>query len=621
MNEMAPVAEASPVEAKPPRSPRRTTPRLWPALILLALYWAMRFGSALLEPSPAMFMIIYFLGPLALTVGILGWWLFASRVPWTDRLLGTFVFLAAGGVAIVVCGNDFPVMAMILYALQAVITVWIGWLLFSFPLGWSAVRRIGTYAAIALAWGAIMLVRVDGMDGEFVADFNWRWTPTAEEQLLAELRQTSASARDADRPKASAEPLVAGPGDWAEFRGPNRDSRVEGVRIATDWNANPPKELWRKRVGPGWSSFCVVGKRFFTQEQRGEVELVVCYDLRTGEEIWAHADPARFEEVVAGPGPRATPTFVDGRLYVQGASGIVNCLDAVTGEKIWSRNLTEDVQATVPIWGFSASPLVKDELVTVFGGAENKAVVAYDAATGDLRWTGGDGIMTYSSTHSATIDGVEQILMATNFGLFSFDPVSGKELWMHEWSSADAARIAQPAIVDGNDVILGTGMGVGTRRIHVSRDGDAWKTDEVWTTKQFKPYFNDFVVYEGALYGFDGPIFACVDAETGDVQWKERGYGSGQVLLLADQGLLIVLAETGEIALLEANAEEWRELAKIPALAGKTWNHPVVAHGLLLVRNGEEMVCFALPLEAKEQTSPVSLTGEADQTEEETRKP
>jgi outer membrane protein assembly factor BamB len=262
------------------------------------------------------------------------------------------------------------------------------------------------------------------------------------------------------------------------------------------------------------------------------------------------------------------------------------------------------------MWGFSASPLVKDGLVTVFGGAEGKAVVAYDAATGDLRWSGGDGLMSYASTHLASIDGVEQLLMATNDGLYSFDPASGKELWKHEWTSGDAARIVQPAIVEGNDVILGTGMGIGTRRIHVVRDGDAWTTQEVWTTKQFKPYFNDFVVYEGALYGFDGAIFSCVDAETGDVNWKERGYGSGQVLLLADQGLLLVLAETGEVALLEANAEELRELAKIPALAGKTWNHPVVAHGLLLVRNGEEMVCFELPVE---ETSTVSVSSEANE--------
>jgi outer membrane protein assembly factor BamB len=616
VSELKPVGDAdSRVERSAEKAPRRMRPRIWPALILLGLYWGMRFGSALVEPSPAMFMTVYFMGPLALTVGILGWWLFASRIPWTDRLLGAFLFLAAGGVAIVVCGNDFPVMAMILYALQAVITVWIGWLVFSFPLGWSAVRRIGTYAAIVLGWGAIMLLRVDGMDGEFVADFNWRWTPTAEQQLLAELRQTSASAAGAERPDASAAPLVVGPGDWAEFRGPNRDSRVEGVRIATDWSANPPKELWRKRVGPGWSSFCVVGDRFFTQEQRGEEEMVVCYDSRTGEEIWTHADAARFNEVVAGPGPRATPTFHDGKLYVQGASGIVSSLDAATGEKIWSRNLVEDVKATVPMWGFSASPLVKEGLVTVFGGAEGKAVVAYDAGTGELRWTGGDGLMSYASTHLASIDGVEQLLMATNVGLYSFDPASGKELWMHEWTS-DAARIVQPAVVEGNDVILGTGMGVGTRRIHVARDDDAWKTEEVWTTKQFKPYFNDFVVHEGSLYGFDGAIFSCIDAETGDVLWKERGYGSGQVLLLADQGLLIVLAETGEVALLEANSEELRELAKILALTGKTWNHPVVAHGLLLVRNGEEMVCFELPREGADESTPVSVKTERTESEE-----
>ena len=599
------------------RSVRRG-PRLWPAIVLLALYWTVRLGVVLFDPSPALFMIAYMLAPLALTVGILGWWLFASRVPWIDRLLGTALFFAAGGVAIAVAGADFPPMAMILYALHAVVTVWIGWLVFSFPLPWS-VRRLGVYAAIVVCWCAVMTLRVEGMDGEFVAKFEWRWTPTAEERMLAEIRTASDRKTDASSDALPDEPLVASDGDWVEFRGPNRDSRVEGVRIATDWNANPPKELWRRRVGPGWSSFCVVGDRFFTQEQRGGEEVVVGYDLQTGDEVWVHSDATRFEELVGGPGPRATPTFAGGNLYVQGANGIVNCLDAATGRKIWSRNLVEDLQATVPIWGFSASPLVKKGVVTVFGGAEGKAVAAYDAVGGDLLWTAGDGLMSYASTQLSTIHGVEQILMSTDVGLFALDPESGKELWRHEWNSGGAARVVQPAVVDGNDVLIGTGMGIGTRRIHVEKKGDDWTTEELWTTKQFKPYYNDFVIHDGAAYGFDGPIFACVDLGEGEVLWKERGYGSGQVLLLDDQGVLIVQAETGEVALVEANQEELRELGRIDALSAKTWNHPVVARDLLLVRNGEEMACYKLPVESSGEasdTTPVATEATSEQAQE-----
>jgi outer membrane protein assembly factor BamB len=430
------------------------------------------------------------------------------------------------------------------------------------------------------------------------ATLAYRWEPTAEEKFLAEF-----AARTPVRPAASeagAVPLPAlQPGDWPGFRGPNRDGHRTGVRIATDWQQQPPRQLWRHRVGPGWGSFAVVGTRLYTQEQRGEDEVVVCYDADSGAELWAYRDSARFTEVVSGPGPRATPTFQDGKIYAQGATGRLHCLDAATGQVIWSRDVAADSGAAVPMWGFASSPLVAQEVVSVFAGGEGgKSVVAYRAATGELAWHGGDGRLGYSSTQMARLGGVEQVLIATEAGLTAFQPAKGDVLWKHDWKLDGGARVCQPAVLSDTDVLLGTPMSLGARRLRVSRGADGgWAAQEVWTSLAIKPYFNDLVTHAGHLYGFDGVFFTCVSLEDGAGKWRTRGYGNGQVLLLADQGLLLVLSEKGEVALVRASPEGHQQLGKFSALPGKTWNHPVIAHGKLFVRNGEEMACYELPAE------------------------
>jgi len=175
----------------------------------------------------------------------------------------------------------------------------------------------------------------------------------------------------------------------------------------------------------------------------------------------------------------------------------------------------------------------------------------------------------------------------------AFDPAGGKVLWKHEWPMQQGmARVVQPTVVSDSDVLLGTGFSMGLRRVRVSRAKGEWATEEVWTSKALKPYYNDQVVHDGHVYGFDGIFFACVRLEDGEARWKVRGYGSGQVLLLADQGLLLVLSEKGEAALLRATPTGHQVLGKFQALNGKTWNHPVVARGRLFVRNGEEMACY-----------------------------
>ena len=183
------------------------------------------------------------------------------------------------------------------------------------------------------------------------AQFAWRWTETSEERLLA---QTDDDTRESPSSSAAA----ASDADWPGFRGPDRNGIVAGVRIATDWSASSPVELWRRPIGPGWSSFAVSGDLLYTQEQRGHDEVVACYNATTGEPVWSHRNGTRFWEAIGGPGPRGTPTFSDGRVYTFGATGILNALDAGDGAVVWSRNAASDTGTEIPDWGFASSPLV-----------------------------------------------------------------------------------------------------------------------------------------------------------------------------------------------------------------------------------------------------------------------
>jgi outer membrane protein assembly factor BamB len=146
---------------------------------------------------------------------------------------------------------------------------------------------------------------------------------------------------------------------------------------------------------------------------------------------------------------------------------------------------------------------------------------------------------------------------------------------------------------------MGMSGGLGTRRIAVAHGPGGWTTEERWTSNGLKPYFNDFVVHEGHAFGFDGSILACIDLEDGKRKWKGGRYGSGQLVLLPDQDLLLVLSEEGQLALVGATADQFRELARFPAIEGKTWNHPVLVGDVLLVRNGQEMAAFRLSLASR----------------------
>jgi outer membrane protein assembly factor BamB len=381
---------------------------------------------------------------------------------------------------------------------------------------------------------------------------------------------------------------------WTEFRGPQRDGHYRGRPILTAWPAPGIAPLWKQPVGGGYASFVTANGRAFTIEQRGQQEVVAAYDIRTGRELWAHGWPAAFSEQMGGDGPRATPTWHDGRLYALGATGELRALDDASGQQRWRTNILEDAGASNLSWGMAASPLIVDGKVIVLpGGSGGRSVAAYDLETGRRAWSALDDVQSYSSPMLATIGGVRQILMFTSSRLAGIAPDSGALLWEFSWrGGGDSGINASQPLVVGDRVFISTGYGVGAAMVQVTRDGDRLSVREVWRTNRMKNQFTSSVHHEGYIYDLDEAILACIDAATGELKWKRGRYGYGQVMLAS--GHLIVLTESGELALVRATPESHVEIARFPAIEGRTWNHPAMADGILLIRNVNEMAAFDL---------------------------
>jgi outer membrane protein assembly factor BamB len=570
-----------------------------------------RFILPMVWPDGLMYSV---LGGIAGGLLIILWWAFFSRAPWVERVGGILLMIVALAAAKRILDPSLATggmgMLYFIYAIPVLSLAFVLWAVATQRLS-NPVRRATMVATILLACGVWALVRTGGITADMASDFAWRWTPTPEERLLAHANDNPAPAPAAPEevkapeptpvPAAAPiaakiikepivvprEPAIAKTGaDWPGFRGPHRDDVVPGVEIETDWSASPPVQMWRRAVGPGWSSFAVRGDLIYTQEQRGSDEVVSCYSLTTGQPVWKHADAARFWESNAGPGPRATPALSNGRVYTFGATGIVNALDAASGAAVWSRNAGTDAGVKVPEWAFASSPLVLGDTVIVAAAGK---LVAYDIATGKPRWFGPDGGVSYSSPQLATIDEVRQILLLSATGVASVAAADGTLLWKHAWPGYP---IVQPALTADGNVLISVSDNSGTRRLAAAHGSGGWKVEERWTSAGLKPYFNDFVVHNGHAYGFDGNILACIDLNDGKRTWKGGRYGHGQLVLLSDQDVLLVLSEEGELALVAATPDQFKELAKFPAIEGKTWNHPVLAGDVLLVRNGQEMAAF-----------------------------
>jgi outer membrane protein assembly factor BamB len=482
--------------------------------------------------------------------------------------------------------EDFGLLPAPLTLMSLVLTLLLlaGWFLFL-----SGFRRrtrlLGVTALVAVLATLYFTLRIDGFSGDMVPQLAWSWQPK-KDRLLDDLPEPAGARVDLATTSA---------GDFPQFLGPQRRAVVTGVRLDRDWSARPPRPLWRQPIGAGWSAFAVVGHSAVTQEQRGDKELVVCYDLLTGRVQWTHTDRARFSEVMGGDGPRATPTLAGGRVYALGATGLLHCLDGATGAVVWSRDVLADHQTSNLPWGKSSSPLVFDDRVVVsLGESTDRCLAAYHRDTGQPLWHAGRDKASYSSPVLATLAGKRQIVSVNAQSVTAHDPADGQILWEYAWPG-EMPKCSQPVPLDGDRVFLSTGYGIGCVLLQVKADGDRLAVTEIWSNRNLKTRFTNVAVRNGFVYGLDDGILACLDLATGKRKWKDGRYGHGQVLLVED--VLLVQAESGDVVLIEADPEAHRERARFAALRGKTWNNPALAGRYLVVRNDQEAACYELPLQ------------------------
>jgi outer membrane protein assembly factor BamB len=470
-------------------------------------------------------------------------------------------------------------------------------------------KRLAFVGAICLALIALFVVFRPVYNGD-MGIFSWRlrFAPRADQQMSP---LQSAGIADDWHATPSDYPRFLGNGYWAE---------VHGAKLETDWKQNAPQQIWRREIGAGWSAFSIVGNHAVTQEQRGAQELVSCYSLDTGEPVWIHADNTRFDPTdVAGSlgdiGPRATPTIVGDKIFTQGGTGIVNCLDARTGKVIWSHDTAKQFNAPIALWGKSGSPIVVDDTIVISVGASSdpansaphgSSLVAFDMETGDVRWTAGTREASYATPILTSIAGERQVVVVNQSWVTAHRASDGKVLWEHPWANENdrEASCSQPVPLDHNLLFLSKGYGTGSSLLRVNRNSASeFSVEPLWQPaikRIMKTKFSNVVVRGDFIYGLDDVLLSCIEWKTGEVRWKKRRtpeFGHGQVMLVGD--VIVVLSETGELALVAATPEEYQELASLQVLseANVTWNNPAFAPPFLLVRNSREAACYRLPLQ------------------------
>jgi len=453
------------------------------------------------------------------------------------------------------------------------------WLVALSRLPWR--HRLGGVLLVAVLLGlAAALFRIDGVTGDLLPRLVPRWA-----------RGSTQTVAPANAPEVE---LPSGFPGFPQFLGPSRDGIIPGPALARDWKSPAPELLWRVPVGESYAGIAIAGARAISIEQRGANETVVCRNLFTGATLWMHEDAARYENPLGGIGPRAMPTIAGERVFAVGATGHLRCLSLADGSLQWQRDLLRDASATLPEWGVAGSPLIVGDVVVVHPGGNGHSLAAYQIATGEPAWAGGEARAGYSSPQFVTLLGEPQFLIFNHDGVAGHGATDGRVLWSYAWTKA-AQHVTDPRAVGPDRFVVSAGYGSGADLVTLSRDAEgAWQTTRVWHTQRLKSKFASVVVRDGFLYGLDDGRLTCIDLATGQPRWTGERIGHGQLLLAGD--LLVATAENGDIILLEAVPDVARELGRFSALRGKMWNPPALAPPFLLVRNQTEAACYRLPL-------------------------
>lgn len=450
-----------------------------------------------------------------------------------------------------------------------------------------------------------------GFTGELVPTFRWRAQSTPSDQI-------SFNQNDREDEIERLKPWTA-QARFTQFLGNDRNGEIQSASIDLDWHAKDPTPLWRVQVSDGWSGITVGDGMVWTLLQDKAEESVVGYELATGREMWRTGFPGRHTEPMGGTGPRSTPTWKDGKLWIQTAVGIAACLDASRGTIQWQKDLlregfadqAESEQAIK--WGRSGSPLLVNssgQLLVIYplggklGSNQSASLIAMDAQSGEVKWKGGTAQIAYGSPMLMKLAGVEQIVAIHEGTVAGYAVETGEVLWSSPWpshSNADACS-SSPVACSSDRILLGKGYAAGSKLIRIRKsetdNPPSWSAEDVWANHRIlKTKLTNAIYHSDRLFALSDGILECVEPDTGKRIWRGGRYGQGQLLIV--NNTLLVTSEDGRLILVEP--DQGKELHAIDVLDGVTWNYPAVAGPFILMRNGSEMVCLFSPSEESSQ--------------------
>ena len=382
--------------------------------------------------------------------------------------------------------------------------------------------------------------------------------------------------------------------DWPQWRGANRDGKVAGFTAPQAW----PKELaqkWKTTVGSGDSTPALVGDKLYVSARQGEEEVTLCLSAADGKEVWKdkYAAQAVTGPAARHPGPRSSPAVADGKVVTLGAGGVLSCLDAATSKVVWRK---DEFPKVVPKFFTAMSPIIVDGLVIAhLGGQGNGAVMAFDLATGDVKWKWAGEAPMYASPVVLTADGVKQIVTLSEKSVVGLGAADGKLLWQIPFVPQGMAYNAATPIIDGQTVIF-AGSGRGTKAVRIEKQGDGFAAKELWSNDQVAPQFNSPVLKDGLLFGLTdkGNLF-CLNAKTGQTAWTDATKRGGAFAAVLDAGsVLLALPSNSELLVFKPADKQYDEVARIKVADSATYAHPVVAGNRIFVRDLETVTLWTV---------------------------
>ncbi len=390
--------------------------------------------------------------------------------------------------------------------------------------------------------------------------------------------------------------------DWPQWRGPNRDGVVASFTPPKVW-PDKLKTIWKVQVGLGHSSPVFLGRRVYLLSRQEENEVASCFDLDSGKLLWKDSYPTPYmmnpAAVSHGKGPKSTPIVYNKMLYTFGISGILSCYDTATGKVRWRKEFSKQFKATSPFYGAATSPIVHNGLLIVHaGGNDSGALTAFDADTGDVKWSwSGDG-PGYASPIVFDSGGTTQIVTQTQKSIAGFSATSGELLWRIPFETEYVQNIVTPVVY--KQTLIFSGYDKGTMSIRVIKRGEKWETEQVWRNPDVSMYMNSPVVSGDYLFGFShkrkGQFFG-LDARTGQTLWTSNGRDGDNAAVLAAGQFLFLLTDGAELIVARSDPKQFEVLKKYSVADSPTWAHPVLAGNRVLIKDASSLALLSLESE------------------------